>query len=651
MKIVVLGSVAALSFFLICAPGVAGETGEPSNPEMSYGGEAIAEIDEPVIPIFTGHTDDAWMGRVPDHPPIDQIPHMPMPPMKDGDGAENHPLSHNAVTRETMMRPIPPSSGLAFDFGGGWPGPFVEENSFADESLKTYGTMIDVTSGAGLYYRRKNAKLVMKYTTDTGGTAWYVCSGSMQDAEVVVTAGHCVFSREANIMDWADEIWVYPGWDGVGSTSSATTIEHYGYGVGTNFTAWTSWTQSGETNYDLGLIRIERAVGMITGDWGWGWGHSCATIQGMTTYNSSYPSENCPDVGYHNGRRLFQWSGQVDDCDVTNKFHLVTTGGCFDALWGGSSGSAMYFVDTNRYAIAVASTSNRFDSAHYARFWEGMVNTMNDSVIPAARGTSLDLQLMDFKVSESSITAGNSVTNTSFFMANPTNATASVTNWQFNVYMSTNELVSEFDTKIQDTFVQRSFAAMQAYTVTFGVQPTIPLNTPSGTYWLGVRLDSGSDSVDSNNDSSYWDAHPITVSGLADVRADYLLAPSGTFATGESLALSYNIDNLGGDPSNSITVDIRASTNEIISTGDYQLGYYVLSGLAGSGTTTQSPTVAIPSIPAGAYYIGMIIDSSDDVDSSNNITHDAVAITVVNALIFANGFESGSTGSWDVTVP
>jgi len=651
MKRFAFVSIVVLAFFLMNSPGVAGETGEPSNPEMSYGGEAIAEIDKPVIPIFTGHADDAWMGRVPDHPPIDQIPHMPMPPMKEGEGAGNQPLSHSAVSRETVNGLMPPASGLASDFGGGWPGPFVDENDFAEESPKTYGSMSNVTGSAGSSYARKNAKLVMKYTTDTGGTAWYVCSGSMQDAEVVLTAGHCVFSREANIMDWADEIWVYPGWDGVGSTSTATTIENYGYGVGTNFSAWTSWTQNGETNFDVGLIRIERAVGMITGDWGWAWGQSCASIQGRTTYNLSYPAENCPDTGYHNGRRLFQWGGSVDDCDVNNKLHLVTTGGCFDALWGGSSGSAMYYVDTNRYALAVASTSNRFDSAYYARLWEGMVDYMNDTIIPAARGTSLDLQMMDFKVSESSITAGDSVTNTSFFMANPTNATALVTNWQFNVYLSTNELISQFDMLLQDTFVQRAFAAMQAYTVSFSVQPTVPLNTPSGTYWMGVRLDAGSDVEDGNNDSSYWDAHPITVNGVADVSADYLSAPSGTFETGESLALSYNIDNLGGDPSNSITVDIRASTNEIISTGDRQLGFYVLPGLTGSGTTTRYPTVTIPAMPTDTYYIGMIIDSSDDVNSSNNTTHDAVAITVINTLIFSDGFESGTMGSWDSTVP
>lgn len=224
----------------------------------------------------------------------------------------------------------------------------------------------------------------------------------------------------------------------------------------------------------------------------------------------------------HQFRRLFNWYGTVDDCNTTNKLHLITAGGCFDALWGGSSGSAMYYIDTNRYVLGVASTSDRVSNAYYARFWDDGVNFMNDTFIPGTRGTDLDLQMLDFKADQSAITAGNSVTNASFVIANP---------------------------------------------------------------------------------------------------------------------------------SNSITVDIRASTNEIISTGDYQLGYYVLSGLAGSGTTTQSPTVAIPSIPAGAYYIGMIIDSSDDVDSSNNITHDAVAITVVNALIFANGFESGSTGSWDVTVP
>ena len=83
---------------------------------------------------------------------------------------------------------------------------------------------------------------------------------------------------------------------------------------------------------------------------------SCGTIQSRTYNNFSYPAENCPLPGLHNGRDMYYWSGSIDDCPG-NQLHLDTGGGnCYDTVWGGMSGSGMYYIsDGNRYVHAVCS--------------------------------------------------------------------------------------------------------------------------------------------------------------------------------------------------------------------------------------------------------------------------------------------------------
>ncbi len=642
------------------SPAVAAAGGDQAAtlPAASYAG---ASPTRPVVHFMPSHLPgtDTVDVLAPDHPPIDQIPPMPMPTGMPSDAGFEPDASdsvHDAVTGESTPLPATRELGEARS-GGGYEGPFTDpdrplETDYVDRSFSSLTQINDQGSDPW----RVNAKLVMEFQTTGGTTLWYVCSGSMQDAEVVLTASHCVYARNPdgnNIYDWAQEIWVYPGWDGFGATHTVGTYETYGYGRGSYYQANNGWINSGDNTYDVGLVRIERAVGALTGSWGWAYGYSCSTVMGRTMNNTSYPSESCGQPGLHNGRDMYYMYGTVDDCNTTNRFHITTSGGCFNAVWGGMSGSAMYYIDNgNRYAEAVTSTSNRTTDAYYARLWQGFVDDMNNTFIPGARTSTFDLQALYALASPTTIAAGHQFSSASFFTTNSTNGSIGSTSFPLTARLSTNEILSSGDTLLQSTSFTVSYAAMQSRTITFSTPPTIPLNTPTGNYWFGVVLDPSVDGVSSNNNTHYWDAQPVHVNGVADLVADWLTAPSGTFSTGDPIAISYNIDNVGGDPSNSITVKIRASVNTIISTADPLVASYTISGLAGGGTTTRNVSPATPGGLSGSYYIGMIISASDDVSTANNTTYDTVPITIVDSsMIFSDGFESGNTSAWSGTVP
>jgi len=449
----------------------------------------------------------------PNHPPIDQIPPMPMPqdtdelPPSEGPGAG---ILYNAVTGETITFPVNETVLLGgFQQGGGYNG--VDGGGGIEEWPMTFYDMQKITN-TGAFPWRMNCKLVMRFEDASGNSHWFVCSGTMRDAETVLTAGHCVYDRTHGY-GWAKEIWVYPGYDGSSwGLPPDDSVGAYGRGHGTYFGSWTGWTEHGDLNYDIGIIGITRAVGMLTGWFGWAYGGSCDWHKSKTYHNASYPAECCnpPDCTLHNGRDMYYWYGHFDSCPTWNRLQIDTSGGCFNAGWGGMSGSGAYFIDDNkRYVHAVASTSDRSTFTRYTRQWEDWVNWCNNKFIPDVRGSAFDLQALDVNAEPVTIQAGSSITLLNHLATNPTNGSKSGT-WYFNVYLSTNDNISTTDTFLSRQYYSWNFGAMSSVRVNM-VPVTIPPNTPPGDYWIGVIYDSTTDGNSGNNDTDGWDAVHIRV--------------------------------------------------------------------------------------------------------------------------------------------
>jgi len=434
---------------------------------------------------------------------------MPMPTEAGESAVTTGPgegVIHNVLTGETMTVPpdyYPVFEGLAQ--GGGYPGADGGQGLGSDMESPA-GMIGDMTqiSNTGDFPWRMNVKVVMRF-----GSSWYVCSGTMRDAETVLTAGHCVYDYGG--AGWADEIWVYPGYDGSDwGLPPPDTVGAYGWGYATLLASWTGWTDHGDFNYDVGLIGITRAVGMLTGWFGWSYGGDCAWHTSTLYHNVSYPAESCGQPGLHNGLDMYYWRGYFDSCPSWNRLQIDTSGGCFNAIWGGMSGSGAYYIDNgNRYVHAVTSTSNRSTWGRYTRQWGDWVNFTNNTFIPNIRGSAFDLQALDVNAGPATIEQGGSTTLLNHLATNPTNGSASGT-WTFRVYLSSNDNISPLDTLLSTQHYDYSFAPMSSVRVNMA-PVTIPINTPPGDYWLGVIYDPATDGNSSNNDTDGWDAVPVHV--------------------------------------------------------------------------------------------------------------------------------------------
>jgi hypothetical protein len=664
---------------LIAALGtiVGANAAEQTNTDLRDGMRPVATDGSSVMPSSgENHKGASFRARVsPDqrislpHPPFDEIPEMPMPepvapgvtPLNDGPSGVTF---HDAITGETYeieAGPTPRAIG-AESQEGEYPG-FNNMIDDTIESSRSFGNM-SLAGSLDSWPRSGNVKLIMRFTDVNGITRWFACSGSMQDPGVVLSAAHCVYARTPNgivINDWADQVYVYPAWDGnsnngpFGFPDSDEVIQNYGAAYGTTFIAGSNYVNNGDFDSDCGLIRLTRGgsrnIGALTGYFAWAWGGSCATIQSRTYNNFSYPAENCPLPGLHNGRDMYFWSGSIDDCPG-NQLHLDTGGGnCYDTVWGGMSGSGMYYIaDGNRYTHAVCSNSNRTTSGNYARLWESFVNSMVDFE-NNTRGTSLDIEPLRFRARAStSVLQGQPMSDScDVTMVNATNFNPGSDTYTLRVYLSTNNNISSGDTLLATWNYTVDFQAMQNFNFVVPA-PIIPLDTPPGTYWIGVELDSGTDSWSSNNDTDTWDAQQITVlEAFADLEATQCDAVAGTYYQGETISVTHRTWNFGDRPADDTRVEFRASLNTIISTFDTFMEDRNYGTIPVDDDVWVISNVQIPAtLPPGNYYIGTIVETSDNESTvGNNSIADTDTITVLECIPDLTG--DGQVNFFDVS--
>jgi V8-like Glu-specific endopeptidase len=592
----------------------AGDRLEPSTADLTEPPEGkvpsveAEEVDEGVPVLQEG--EDEPLPR-PNHPPIDQIPPMPMPQDTDELPASEGPglgTLYNAVTGETIVSPVDETALLGgFQQGGGYSG--TDGGEGTEELPMTFYDMYKITN-TGAFPWRMNAKLLMRFEDASGNDHWYTCSGTMRDAETVLTAGHCVYDRTHGY-GWAKEIKVYPGWDGDDTSCNA---ENYGYGRGTYFGSWTGWTQNGDLNYDVGIIGVTRAVGMLTGWYGWAYGGSCDWHKSQTYHNPSYPAECCnpPACTLHNGKDMYYWYGHFDSCPSWNRLQIDTSGGCFNAGWGGMSGSGAYYKDgDNRYVHAFASTSDRSTFTRYSRQWGDWVNWNNNIFIPNVRGSAFDLQALDVNAEPATIETGGSTTLLNHLATNPTNGNKAAT-FTVRVYLSTNDLISSADTLLSTQYLTYTFNPMSSVRVNM-VQVTIPSNTPAGDYWIGVIYDSATDGNSANNDASCWDAVPIHVIKETTPPSVTVTSPNGgeNWQVGSTQTITWTAtDNVGVT-----SIDIKYSTN-----GGTTYPYTIATGISNTGSRSWT----VPNTPSTTCKVKVIAhdaagNTGEDASNSNFI--------------------------------
>ena len=167
-------------------------------------------------------------------------------------------------------------------------------------------------------------------------------------------------------------------------------------------------------------------------------------------------------------------------------------------------------------------------------------------------------------------------------------------------------------------------------------------NTPTTSARIKVRNTSSGTTATDMSDGTF------TITGLPDLIPS-ILSPDPSYQSGETDLVYNSVRNSGTVTAGGFNVDLRLSTNATCTTLDTLVGSRRVTSLSGGGyLNTVSTSMTIPAgFDSGSYYLCQIIDSAGEVTEfaeNNNTTY--VPVTIINSLIFADGFESGNTSAW-----
>lgn len=420
---------------------------------------------------------------------------------------ENRVVVYDVVSRQEMIIDLPLEDGLPVQWVDGGPGARSEEDLGEDVTPRNFGSLSRISNPED-YPWCVNVKLFMRW-----GSSWWVGSGVLIDPLHVLTAGHCV--HEGSGGSWADEIIVVPayenGWAPYGTAEAA------------NLYSWTGWTVDGDFDHDMGLIKLDRPVGSLTGWNGYGYNTTCSfyTDSSRTWHNPGYPAESP-----YTGEYMYYWYGYFDQCE--------TYGAWFNNLaYGGQSGSGAYYSDGgNRYVHLVLSAGTS------TKTWDVRITStrfghIRDDWIGGNTPGTFDLIPLDVQVNPGTINCGSQLSSMNYVVHNYSSASWSGT-VTVKVYLSTNDNISTSDTLIQTHYFSYSFGPKSSVRVNVTTPPTIPSGLSSGTYWIGVILDI-SDYNTGNNDSDGQDAAQISVSCQHTVSTPTTPSGPSTGCAGSSL--------------------------------------------------------------------------------------------------------------------
>ena len=251
-------------------------------------------------------------------------------------------------------------------------------------------------------------------------------------------------------------------------------------------------------------------------------------------------------------------------------------------------------------------------------------NEGNQVLAAALTVTKADLTPTNLTPPASGV-AGQSISVT-FTVANQGDGGANPS-WRDFIWLSTNNTLDGSDVLLSTPTHSAALGAGSSYTTTVSVG--IPNNTVPGSYFLILQADADNN-IPESNEGNQTLAAAITINKPDLVPT--VLTPPALAAPGESIAVTWTVENQGNGAANPGWRDfIWLSVNGALDGGDVLIATPTHSAVLAAGDSyTSTTSIGIPSNTApGNYFLIIQTDADSNVPESNEGNQTlAAAITI-----------------------
>ncbi len=439
-----------------------------------------------------GQSRTRWQSRFPENP--DAYVPVPMPvPRSDGielfsGEFENRLVSYDTLTgRETILEidrdNIPKQTSTKSNPGIG------AATGSSDIGLFRFTELSKVDNPQD-YPWRANCKLFFRK-----GNNYYTGTGVLIDPLHVITAGHCVHGGAGE--GWASDMIVIPAYQDEASP--------YGDAYGVSLHAWTAWKNLSSSDDDIGLIKLDRPIGAVTGWHGYSYNNNLIFYLSNNFQSAGYPAAE----PYH-GELMYYWQGRFDygDFDASSGRWLGNEVAFSPSAYGGQSGSGVYLSEgTNNVIYAIV--SNIFGGYTYCPRITGNKFGEITRFIDANTPSNFDLMPLNVTVTPQNIPAGEQLTSVSYTIHNYSSVPFSGT-INADIYLSYDDNISTSDIFIGTETFSQSIGSKESKVIDVQVPLSIPPGMAKGQYRIGVILNIDDFNI-VNNDSDGQEAAEILV--------------------------------------------------------------------------------------------------------------------------------------------
>jgi len=429
----------------------------------------------------------------------------------------------------------------------------------------------------------------------------WVGSGALVDPFHVITAGHVVHDVAEG--GWATQIEFVPGLDGDSAPfSSAWDV---------NLRSPAGWVDSQDTEFDWGLITLDRNVGATIG-W-FGYAYETLDYYPNRTFNlAGYPDELAQGLGLY-------WAANTATRATDNVlYHVIDS-------TGGQSGAPIwqYLATTDQSQIVAVhtyggTTENSGTRINAPRFAD--LNAWRAADTPPTDYADLIDNGGGF--SPPSISSGAPF---EVHIDVHNIGTAAAANFDVTFYASVDTTISTADYPIGVVHV----ASLPPFNfVPCAWSGAFSGAIPLGSYYLGWIIDTSNTVVEISeaNNINYFTT-PLIVGTPPNLRfaaGDFNPGAPIQLAPGNPLTLAAYIQNTGGSEAGPFWLEFWGSRTGGLTTSIF-VANSARPGPIGPGVTLPFSTATpLSSIPDGPYTIVMLADRPNEVAESNELDNRVV---------------------------